>query len=99
MFNVFLPKMLEMRSSTGEGSSDAVTDGEPRSLERTMWDVVIFTIGGCPGAIVSYPFRIPDVFGVNRTNFRLIVYPTDTHTTLQHRLLSFFFFSFLTPEC
>ena len=48
MFNVFLPKMLEMR--TGGRTDDA-----PKSLEETMWDVVIFTIGGCPGALVSCP--------------------------------------------
>ena len=49
MFNVFLPKLLEMRSSSGS------TPGEQKqkSLEEAMWDVVIFTIGGCPGAIVS----------------------------------------------
>ncbi|KAK0238623.1 MFS general substrate transporter [Armillaria nabsnona] len=43
MFNVFLPKLLE----TGRGSSG---DTE-KSLEDSLWDVVIFTIGGCPGAI------------------------------------------------
>ena len=48
MFNVFLPKMLEMHpgGSTPEGTV-------PKSLESSMWDVVIFTIGGCPGAIAS----------------------------------------------
>lgn len=46
MFNVFLPKMLEMRSGN---ASDAV----PATLESTMWNIVIFTIGGCPGAIVG----------------------------------------------
>ena len=48
MFNVFLLKLLEMRSSSGS------TPGEQKqkSLEEAMWDVVIFTIGGCPGAIV-----------------------------------------------
>ncbi|TDL17241.1 MFS general substrate transporter [Rickenella mellea] len=45
MFNVFLPKMLEMRSG--------VLDESPKSLEQTMWDIVIFTIGGCPGAILG----------------------------------------------
>ena len=42
MFNVFLPKLLETRSSF-----DA-----PQTLEQSLWDVMIFTIGGCPGAIV-----------------------------------------------
>jgi len=44
MFNVFLPKLLEARSVGGE---------EPKSLEGTLWDVVIFTIGGCPGAVLG----------------------------------------------
>jgi len=44
MFNVFLPKLLETRSS-----SDVT-----QTLEQSLWDVVIFTIGGCPGAIVRF---------------------------------------------
>ena len=27
-------------------------DDRPKTLEETMWDVVIFTIAGCPGALV-----------------------------------------------
>ena len=46
MFNVFLPKLLESRSS-----SDV-----PQSLKQSLWDVMIFTIGGCPGAIVRVFF-------------------------------------------
>ena len=54
MFNVYLPKMLEMNS----GASDTV----PKTLEDTMWQVVIFTLAGCPGAIVS---RFNSVFSLN----------------------------------
>ena len=43
MFNVYLPKLLETRSAKG---------AEPQTLEGTLWDVVIFTLGGCPGAVV-----------------------------------------------
>ncbi|KIJ54356.1 hypothetical protein M422DRAFT_25278 [Sphaerobolus stellatus SS14] len=43
MFNVFLPKLLEGRS----------VSSEHKSLEETMWDVVIFTLGGCPGALLG----------------------------------------------
>ena len=51
MFNVFLPKLLETRR--------VVTQVETASLERTLWDVVIFTIGGCPGALVRFhPLRL-----------------------------------------
>ncbi|KAG7444386.1 MFS general substrate transporter [Guyanagaster necrorhizus] len=45
MFNVFLPKLLEIgKDSSGETK---------KSLEDSLWDVVIFTIGGCPGAIIG----------------------------------------------
>lgn len=44
MFNVFLPKLLETRSG-----SDV-----PQTLEQSLWGVMIFTTGGCPGAIVGF---------------------------------------------
>lgn len=47
MFNVFLPKLLETRPTGGGVTA-------PKTLEETLWDVVIFTIGGCPGAIVRF---------------------------------------------
>lgn len=47
MFNVFLPKLLETSSASQDGVES------PKSLEDTLWDVVIFTLGGCPGPIVS----------------------------------------------
>jgi uncharacterized SAM-binding protein YcdF (DUF218 family) len=49
MFNVFLPKLLEYRSSQMANS---------KTLEDSLWDVVVFAIGGCPGALVrssAYP--------------------------------------------
>ena len=45
MFNVYLPKLLETRR--------VISVAETASLERTLWEVVIFTVGGCPGAVVS----------------------------------------------
>jgi len=59
MFNVFLPKLLESGSGSGTSVStnpETGQDGQSpggKSLEASLWDVVIFTIGGCPGAIVS----------------------------------------------
>lgn len=44
MFNVFLPKLLELGPSSGEVAK--------KTLEDNLWDVMIFTIGGTPGAIV-----------------------------------------------
>lgn len=49
MFNVYLPKLLETRT----GSHDQ-GDGS-KSLTDSLWDVVIYALGGCPGAIVSTP--------------------------------------------
>jgi hypothetical protein len=52
MFNVYLPKLLETRRRV-------ISVAETASLERTLWEVVIFTIGGCPGPVVRtllYPF-------------------------------------------
>ena len=43
MFNVYLPKLLE-----GRGGDDGAT----KTLQENLWDVVIYTVGGCPGAIV-----------------------------------------------
>ncbi|KAJ7274109.1 MFS general substrate transporter [Mycena rebaudengoi] len=39
MFNVFLPKLLE---STGT-----------KAIEDSLWDVLVFTLGGCPGALLG----------------------------------------------
>ncbi|KAI0953359.1 hypothetical protein AcW1_007597 [Taiwanofungus camphoratus] len=47
MFNVYLPKLLETRT----GSHDQ-GDG-PKSLTDSLWDVVIYALGGCPGAILG----------------------------------------------
>ncbi|KAH9480727.1 putative MFS-type transporter PB1E7.08c [Psilocybe cubensis] len=44
MFNVYLPKLLETRSGSTE---------ESQTLEGSLWDVMIFTIGGCPGALLG----------------------------------------------
>jgi hypothetical protein len=44
MFNVYLPKLLETRR--------VISVAETTSLEKTLWEVAIFTIGGCPGAVV-----------------------------------------------
>ncbi|EKM51853.1 uncharacterized protein PHACADRAFT_165177 [Phanerochaete carnosa HHB-10118-sp] len=45
MFNIYLPKLLEGRGSAG--------DTAPRSLSDSLWDVVVYSIGGCPGAILG----------------------------------------------
>jgi hypothetical protein len=49
MFNVFLPKLLETRPGP-----TPIGEESPKALKESLWDVVIFTIGGCPGAIVSF---------------------------------------------
>ncbi|KAN0074636.1 Major facilitator superfamily domain containing protein [Tylopilus felleus] len=44
MFNVYYPKLLE----TGPRGNST-----PKSLQDNLWDVVIFTLGGCPGALLG----------------------------------------------
>ncbi len=63
MFNVYLPKLLE-----GRGNSDGGT--EPKPLEESLWDVVIYSIGGCPGAIVR--LRVPHIPFLNDSNINLV---------------------------
>jgi hypothetical protein len=73
MFNVFLPKLLETRRhhdtmGRGGGRRGGVSVGVgvaaaapgSASLKRTLWDVVIFTIGECPGAVMR-SFFFPSV--------------------------------------
>lgn len=64
MFNVFLPKLLETRplSTTNTNMTTTTTTNvtvgravATKGLEDSLWEVVIFTIGGCPGAIVRSP--------------------------------------------
>lgn len=43
MFNIFLPKILETRT----------TAAQPPTLEGSLWAVVFFTVGGCPGAVLG----------------------------------------------
>lgn len=64
MFNVFLPKLLEQRhgGTTPESPQPSlrsiaqIRSAEP-SLEDSLWEVVIYSLGGCPGAIVSALIR------------------------------------------
>lgn len=59
MFNAFLPILLEKRlgGMTPEPSTllkpSAGIQPAGSSLEDSLWDVVTYSIGGCPGAIVS----------------------------------------------
>lgn len=58
MFNVYLPKLLETRQGSASRSSLVQTPSLPHvqatdTLERTLWNVVIFTVGGCPGAVLG----------------------------------------------
>ncbi|TEB22963.1 membrane transporter [Coprinellus micaceus] len=59
MFNVFLPKLLET-------ASPHALEATPKTLEQSLWDVVIFTVGGCPGAIAMWAVLYgwtPEIFG------------------------------------
>jgi len=60
MFNVFLPKLLETKGRVPVPASGG-TAAASSSIDSALWNVVIFTMGGCPGAIVCYFLLI---FGV-----------------------------------
>ncbi|CCO28811.1 putative MFS-type transporter PB1E7,08c [Rhizoctonia solani AG-1 IB] len=45
MFNVYLPKLLEKRLGDAGGGEG--------SRKEALWDIVIFTLGGCPGALIG----------------------------------------------
>ncbi|KAL1729666.1 major facilitator superfamily domain-containing protein [Schizophyllum commune] len=47
MFNIFLPKLLESKGTPTSSMAD------PSSLTASLWDLAIFTIGGCPGSILG----------------------------------------------
>lgn len=54
MFNVYLPKLLETRQGNVSRQTPSTPSAQATdTLERTLWDVVIFTIGGCPGAVLG----------------------------------------------
>ena len=52
MFNVYLPKLLETGSAATVLGAEVPHAPGAKTLEQSLWDVVIFTVGGCPGAIV-----------------------------------------------
>lgn len=61
MFNVYLPKLLETRLGSMDPDNIAVNKSTPSSLlVDSLWNVVIYSIGGCPGALVS-PFEAIDI--------------------------------------
>lgn len=50
MFNVFFPKLLELSQ---EGKGEVAVKTEASSLESNIVDVVIYALGGCPGALIG----------------------------------------------
>ncbi|KAH9841485.1 MFS general substrate transporter [Rhodofomes roseus] len=50
MFNVYLPKLLEGRGAQLEADLGSAS---PKSLDASLWDVVIYALGGCPGAVLG----------------------------------------------
>jgi len=62
MFNVFLPKLLEKRLGGMEPGSTVGARSAESSLEDSLWDVVIYSIGGCPGAILG-AYLVESSFG------------------------------------
>lgn len=44
MVNVYMPKLLEGRTPRTQGNA---------SLEGTMWDLMVYTLAGCPGPLAA----------------------------------------------
>jgi hypothetical protein len=62
MFNVYLPTLLEARSQrAGKGGGEdgvGVGVGEGNYID-TLWEMVLYALGGCPGALVClWLFRL-----------------------------------------
>jgi len=55
MFNVYLPKLLETRLGRmgADGPVSTKASSPSSALIDSLWDVVIYSIGGCPGAILG----------------------------------------------
>jgi hypothetical protein len=62
MFNVYLPKLLEKRLGDAGGGEG--------SRKEALWDIVIFTLGGCPGALVCHV--LPWIAKLLTRTFRLV---------------------------
>ncbi|GAA5825942.1 hypothetical protein JCM11251_000062 [Rhodosporidiobolus azoricus] len=46
IFNVFLPKFLETKLAASEPAGE-------KSMERTLWDYVLYTLSGLPGSLLG----------------------------------------------
>ncbi|KAF8339969.1 major facilitator superfamily domain-containing protein [Cantharellus anzutake] len=66
MFNVYFPKLVEMRLGTESGRSE--------SREAVLWDVVVFTAGGMPGAIIG-AYMVRSSLG-KRSSLALVTFAT-----------------------
>jgi hypothetical protein len=83
MFNAFLPKLLEkrlegMNPELSLGRSAAGIRSAESSLEDSLWDVVIYSIGGCPGAIVSALVMVANSAKWHSTLIQLGAYLVDS---------------------
>ena len=50
MFNVYLPTFLEVRSKKAGGGGGV--EAENGNYVDTLWEIVLYALGGCPGALV-----------------------------------------------
>lgn len=63
MFNVYFPKMVENRMGRTNIVEASDSNPDPEGVMKSaMWNVVVFTLGGCPGAIVGSHISISSSF-------------------------------------
>lgn len=56
MFNVYLPTLLEVRSKrAGSGGGVGGEPAEEGNYVDALWEIVLYALGGCPGALVCLP--------------------------------------------
>ncbi|KAG8785689.1 hypothetical protein FRB91_000445 [Serendipita sp. 411] len=53
IFNVFLPTLLEYRSKPVPENHGSRRAEVQSSLTSPLWEIVIFTLGGCPGSLLG----------------------------------------------
>jgi hypothetical protein len=106
MFNVYLPKLLETRlgrMSPGGPVSESSAASPSSSLIDSLWDVVVYSIGGCPGAIVNLDsllcFRkISCLLYIAWCLSRRVIVGTTVVTRREHIHLSIFLHHLRTSE-
>jgi len=79
MFNVYLPTLLEARSQSAGVNGGGGSEGG--NYVDTLWEIVLYALGGCPGALVCLCLlRLQVATHANESLCKLGAYLIDTKT-------------------